>query len=185
MPIAAPAAGRGGGETAAPAPAVCASVRCPAGKPLARPWRGRASRLFPGLLSAWPVRTPRSAGRGARAPPVRLRGTTRRARIQPRALSPRPAARRVPGAAPPPGAPLQPSPARASPRRPSPGRWPAAASGAGPAAREPQARLPNRPVTKLEGFHASIHFFISGREGGCNQLAFLFLYSLGFPNSLC
>lgn len=59
-PIPAPAAGRGRGWTAALASAVCTGVRCPAGKPLAGPWRGRASRLSAG-----------TAPRGARGPCAR------------------------------------------------------------------------------------------------------------------
>lgn len=138
---------------------------------------GPRSRLFPGLLSAWRARTPRSAGRERWHHLHGSRG--RRAGLaSSRALflrAPPPA--ESPGAAPPPGALLQPT----SRRRPFPGLWPAAASGAGPVAQEPQARVPNRPVTKLEGFHANIHFLFLGWG---SQLAFLFLYGLGFPNSL-
>lgn len=120
----------------------------------------RLARPDPALV--WP---------GALAPPARLQGTTRRARFQPRALSPRSAARRVPGGSPASG---RPAPTHLR-RRPFPGLWPAAASGAGPAAREPQARVPNRPVTKLEGFHANIHFLFLGE--GFPISVFIFMRS--------
>lgn len=186
-PIAAPAAGRGRGWTAALASAVCTGVRCPAGKPLAGPWRGRASRLSAG-----------TAPRGARGPCARtLRpdpapgpcarppgnaGTTgtapgraaRRAGLSSNRerLSPRSAAE-SPRAAPPPGALLPPTLGGCQPAAPFPGPLARGCPTAGPVAVavEPQARVLNRLVAGLEEFHANVHFLFLGSS---YQLVFLF-----------
>lgn len=175
-PIAAPAAGRGRGWTAAPASAVCTGVRCPSGKPLAGPWRGRTSRLSAG-----------TAPRGARGPctrPPRNAGTTwtapgraaRRVGLSDRErLSPRSAAESL-RAAPPPGALFPPSLDGCQPVAPFPRPPARGCPTAGPTAVEPQARVPNRLVAGLEGFHANVHFLFLGLS---YPLVFLY-YTLGF-----
>lgn len=137
----------------------------PPASPLAPP---RVARADPALGPC--ARPPGNAGTTGTAPgrAARRAGlSSNRERLSPRSAA------ESPRAAPPPGALLPPTLGGCQPAAPFPGPLARGCPTAGPVAVavEPQARVLNRLVARLEEFHANVHFLFLGSS---YQLVFLF-----------